>query len=170
MESRRVGLKTISSNRQNVDRSAHKIDDLVKPVDALLKNAISSPAIDAKSKQSPDSVAVNKENGEQTALSKPIYKDSAAQTVVSIEYNAPISYHGQDLFVEEPTAAYYRALTEKFDRELEAQIDIRMSLCHEMADAEAELRAEEEELQTLKEVLEEMNYEDETGEKEDESK
>ena len=45
-----------------------------------------------------------------------------------------------------------------------------IQLCHEMADAEAELRAEEEELQTLKEVLEEMNYEDEAGEKEDESK
>ena len=30
--------------------------------------------------------------------------------------------------MEEPTAAYYRALTEKFDRELEAQIDIRMSV------------------------------------------
>lgn len=39
-----------------------------------------------------------------------------------------------------------------------------------MADAEAELRAEEEELQTLKDVLEEMDYEDEAEEKGDESK
>ena len=39
-----------------------------------------------------------------------------------------------------------------------------------MADAEAELRAEEEELQTLKEVLEEMNYEGEAEEKEENSK
>ncbi|VDL66714.1 unnamed protein product [Nippostrongylus brasiliensis] len=116
MASVRVGLKQVSNSNNSPS---------IKVLQAKKSHATSnfSPLkdkTDAHRKQTPGVVHEGKEN-QAVQVTVPV-RASSAQTVVTTSSPAPVITK-EDLLSEEPTSSYWRGMAEKFEKEIDAELE-----------------------------------------------
>ncbi|WKY00259.1 hypothetical protein Q1695_014814 [Nippostrongylus brasiliensis] len=159
MASVRVGLKQVSNSNNSPS---------IKVLQAKKSHATSnfSPLkdkTDAHRKQTPGVVHEGKEN---QAVQVTV-RASSAQTVVTTSSPAPVITK-EDLLSEEPTSSYWRGMAEKFEKEIDAELENSFNKSLELDKSYEELSESRNRLKILMEVMEDVLDEVKDDEKEKE--
>ncbi|WKY00260.1 hypothetical protein Q1695_014814 [Nippostrongylus brasiliensis] len=161
MASVRVGLKQVSNSNNSPS---------IKVLQAKKSHATSnfSPLkdkTDAHRKQTPGVVHEGKEN-QAVQVTVPV-RASSAQTVVTTSSPAPVITK-EDLLSEEPTSSYWRGMAEKFEKEIDAELENSFNKSLELDKSYEELSESRNRLKILMEVMEDVLDEVKDDEKEKE--